>query len=189
MTTCVSSRSENTIAHSLKYGDPIRMDGLSVAASIVGIATAGVQVSIKVVTLAGQISTAADRISSIGNDVSLTSAILHQLGDLMSQKTSGSSIPVFSKDGLESTKSSAELCQKMFVEIERQTAKASNVIRERKRPIGEKVKLTRTEKAKWPFLQPSIGVLRTDLREAKGTLMLMLQVCVVSVAFHRIASD
>ena len=165
------------------------MDGVSVAASIVGIATAGIQVSIKVVTLADQISTAADRISSIGNDVSLTSAILYQLGDLMSQKTSSGSLLVFSKDGLESTKSSAEICQKLFVEIERQTAKASNVIRGRKRPIGEKVKLTRVERAKWPFLQPSIEVLRTDLREAKGTLMLMLQVIVVSVVFHRTASD
>ena len=166
------------------------MDGVSVAASIVGIATAGIQVSVKVVTLADQISTAAECISSIGNDVSLTSAILHQLGDLMSQKkTSGGSLPVFSKDGLESIINSAEECQKIFVEIERQTAKASNMIRGRKRPIGEMVKLTRVEKEKWPFLQPSIEILRTDLIEAKGTLMLMLQVIVVSVVIHRTASD
>ena len=154
------------------------MDGVSAAASIVGIATVGIQVSIKVVTLASQISTAADRISSIGNDVSLTSAVLHQLGDLMSEKTTPGGLPIFNKAGLETTKSSAKICQKIFEEVERETAKASNVIRGRKRPVGEKIKLTMLEKAKWPFLQPSLEILRTDLREAKGTLMLMLQVIV-----------
>ena len=165
------------------------MDGVSAAASIVGIATAGIQVSIKVVTLASQISTAADRISSIGNDVSLTSAVLHQLGDLMSQKTTHGSLPIFNAAGLETTKASAKTCQKIFEEVERETAKASNVIRGRKRPMGEKIKLTMLEKAKWPFLQPSLEILRTDLREAKGTLMLMLQVVVAYVNFHRRAFD
>ena len=165
------------------------MDGESAAASIVGIATAGIQVSIKVITLAGQISTAADRISSIGNDVSLMSAILHQLGDLMSEKTTDGSLPVFSKGGLETTKDSAEICQKIFKEIEIETAKASDMLRGRKRPMGEKVKLTIVEKAKWPFLQPSLEILRTDLRETKGTLMLMLQVSSVQVIFLKRAID
>ena len=149
------------------------MDGVSAAASIVGIATAGIQVSIKVVTLANQISTAADRISSIGNDISLTSSILHQLGDLMTQKTPNDSSTIFSQGGLETTKSSAEVCQKIFLEVERETARASEEIRGRKRSIGEKVKLSSVEKAKWPFLQPNLQILRTDLREAKGTLMLI----------------
>lgn len=157
------------------------MDGVSIAASIVGIATAGIQVSIKVVTLANQISTAADRVSSVGNDVSLTAAILHQLGDLMGQKTPNDSLTIFSKGGLEITKKSAEICGKIFEEIERETAKASEQIRGRKRAIGEKVKLSGFEKAKWPFVQPSLEILRTDLREAKGTLMLMLQVMFVYV--------
>lgn len=151
------------------------MDGISVAASIIAVATAGIQISIKVVTLADQVSTAADRVSSIGNDVSLTSGILHQLGELMSQSPD-EGLPTFSKAGLETTKTSTETCRKIFEEIERETAKASKSIGGRKRPIGEKVKLSVVEKAKWPFLQPSLEFLRIDLREAKQTLMLMLQV-------------
>lgn len=165
------------------------MDHVSVAASIVGIATAGIKVSIKVATLASQVSTAADRISSIGNDVSLTSAILHQLGDLMSQSTTDSDLPLFSKAGVESTKSSAEICQKIFEEIERETAQASNLIKGRKGPIDEKVKLNKVEKWEWPFLQPNMEYLRTDLREAKGTLMLMLQVVLFFVILDRRAFD
>lgn len=152
------------------------MDGISAAASIIGIATAGIQISIKIVTLAGQVSTASDRVSSIGNDVSLTSGILHQLGDLMSQKGHASTSGVFSKGGLETTKSSARICQRIFEELERETAKASQLLRSRKQRLGEKVELSKLEKAKWPFLQPNVDALRTDLREAKGTLMLMLQV-------------
>ncbi len=152
------------------------MDGVSVAASIIAIATAGIQVSIKIVALAGQVKTAPDRVSSIGNDVSLTSAILHQLGDLMCEKTTNASHTIFTEQGLQTTKTSAEICRKIFEEVEKETAKASELIRGRKQRLGEKVKLSFREKAKWPFLQPGLEILRTDLREAKGTLMLMLQV-------------
>ena len=163
------------------------MDGLSVAASVVGIATAGVQVSIKLITLATQISTASERITSIGNDISLTSGILHQLGELINQKGTAHGISIFSKGGLETTRTSAAICERIFQEIENEARKASEQIRGTRMPMGGKIKLSRMEKAKWPFLQPSIDVLRTDLREAKGTLMLMLQV--TSLALSKKMAD
>lgn len=107
----------------------------------------------------------------------------------MSQKTTHGRLPIFNAAGLETTISSAKTCQEIFEEVERETAKASNMIRGRKRPMGEKIKLTMLEKVKWPFIQPSLELLRTDLREAKGTLMLMLQVIVAFVIFHRRAFD
>ena len=61
------------------------MDGISVAASVLAIATAGVQVSIKLVSLSNQVATARNRITSIGNDVSLTASILQQLAELMTK--------------------------------------------------------------------------------------------------------
>lgn len=153
------------------------MDGVSAAASIVGIATVGIQISIKVVTLANQISTAAERITAVGSDVSLTAGILHQLGELMTQKTGqDENTSIFSEGGLRTTKASADSCDKIFREVEKETSKASEMIKGRRRPVGEKVKLSVVEKMKWPFLQPGLETLRTDLREAKGTLMLMLQV-------------
>ena len=154
------------------------MDGLSVAASVVGVASAGVQISIKVATLAGQISTASERVSAISNDVSLTAGILQQLGELIRQKNAEDTPSIFSKGGLETTKNSAETCHKVFQELEKETAKASEFLRGRKQKIGEKVKLSKIEKIKWPFLQPGLEILRNDLREAKGTLMLMLHVFV-----------
>ena len=154
------------------------MDGVSIAASIVGIATAGVQVSIKLVTLATQISTASDRVSSIGNDISLTSGVLHQLGELMTQKTTDDGISIFSQGGLESSRTSAAMCERIFQEVEKAAKKASEQLRDRTRGrmTGGKIELTGTEKAQWPFLQPNVDTLRADLRDAKGPLMLMLQV-------------
>lgn len=105
------------------------MDGVSIAASIVGIATAGVQVSIKLVTLASQISTASDRFSSIGNDISLTSGVLHQLGELINRKTTDDGISILNQDGLKTTKTSAAMCERIFQEVEKEMKRASEQLR------------------------------------------------------------
>ncbi|KAL9598069.1 MAG: hypothetical protein Q9179_004046 [Wetmoreana sp. 5 TL-2023] len=152
------------------------MDGVSIAASLVGIGAAGCQIAIKLYTLATQISTASERISSISNDVSLTSSVLQQLGELMTQKAADDGTTIFSRSGLETTKTSAAMCEAIFKDIEQAAREASKQIRGRSSLVGGKIKLSKSEKAKWPFLQPSIETLRNDLREAKGTLMLMLQV-------------
>ncbi|KAL8654959.1 MAG: hypothetical protein Q9226_003226 [Calogaya cf. arnoldii] len=151
------------------------MDGVSIAASLVGLGTAGCQIAIKLYTLASQISTASQRISSVSNDVSLTAGILKELGEFMTRETANDSTSIFSQSGLETTKNSAAVCETIFSEIEQAAKEASEQLRTKTRIIG-KIKLSKSEKLKWPFLQPSIESLRIDLREAKGTLMLMLQV-------------
>ena len=151
------------------------MDGVSVAASLVGIGAVGCQIAIKLYALATQISTASDRISSISNDVSLTSSVLQQLGELMQRRAADDGISIFSESGLETTKTSAIMCKNIFKAIEQALKEASEQLRGRERVLS-KIKLSKSETAKWPFLQPSIEALRSDLREAKGTLMLILQV-------------
>ena len=163
------------------------MDPVSAAASVLAISAAGVQVSIKLVSLATQISTASDRITSIGNDVSLVSGILQQLGDLMGQKDSTYDTKIFNEAGLQTTMHSANMCQQIFHDLRLAASDASMQLRACKKPTGGKFKLSVTEKAKWPFLQPKIDGLRQDLQEAKGTLMLMLQV--TSLAFTKRIAD
>ena len=143
------------------------MGGVSVAASVVAIATAGVQLSIKLITLATQISTASEWITSIGNDIILTSGVLRQLGELMNQRNTADGISIFSQAGLETTRTSATICGSIFHEVEKEAEKAGEQIMGTKMLKGGKIKLSRVEKAKGPFLQPSIEILRTDLREAK----------------------
>ena len=161
------------------------MDGVSIAASIIGIATAGAQVSIKLVTLATQISTASDRVSAIGNDISLTSSVLRQLGDLMTQNITDGGISILNPGGLETTKTSAAMCERIFSEIEKEIKRASEQLRSHKpglgRMRGQKFELSTIEKARWPLLQPRIDGLRADLRDAKSTLILLLQVATLAL--------
>ncbi|KAL9036914.1 MAG: hypothetical protein Q9180_004022 [Flavoplaca navasiana] len=155
------------------------MDGVSIAASLVGLGTAGCQIAIKMYTLASQISTASQRITAVSNDISMTSGVLKELGEFIAKDTGDEGIAIFSQSGLETTKSSAAVCESIFNEIEGAAKEASEQLRTREKTrdrIVGKIKLSRSEKVKWPFLQPSIESLRIDLREAKGTLILMLQV-------------
>lgn len=158
------------------------MDGVSVAASVISIATAGIQISVRLITLSTQISSASERVSAVANDVSLTAGILHQLGELMTQKVTSDGVSIFSQGGLETTRTSAAICERIFQEVEKEFGRASTQLRGCKKVSGGRIKLSKSEKLKWPFLQPSIDLLRADLREAKGTLMLMLQVATLALS-------
>ncbi|KAL9610441.1 MAG: hypothetical protein Q9167_004866 [Letrouitia subvulpina] len=152
------------------------MDGLSIAGSLVAVAAAGYHISVKLTTLATQMDTASERISLIGSDVSLTSNALQQLGELMNQKGTEDCVNIFSQSSLETTRTSATTCQDIFKEIEQAIQSASEQIRGKGKLVGEKIKLSKFEKLKWPFLQPKFDIFRRQLQDAKGTLMLMLQI-------------
>lgn len=162
------------------------MDGVSAAASIIGVANAGLQVSIKLVTLASQIRTAPQRISAIADDISLTSGILHQLADLINHSVKnedGKEDNIFSAGGLQTAQALADTCIRLFEEIENDLKKASQQIGSRGVSIGKRIALSRFERVKWPFLQPRMDELRSALGEAKSTLMLVLQV--TTLAYSR----
>ena len=156
------------------------MDGISVAASVLAIATAGIQVSIKLVSLSNQVATARNRITSIGNDVSLTANILQQLAELMTKGDGdgGEKMNVFSVEGLRTAQAAADACHGTFEELAEVLKKSCRQLQERNdnAAIGKRVKLSKFEKLKWPFLQPSVDALCAALTTARGTLMLLLQV-------------
>jgi hypothetical protein len=160
------------------------MEAIGAAASILAIAGAGIQISIKLVTLASQIQTAPKRIRAIGDDISLTSGILQQLAELMKESSThqerGASI--FSDSGLRTTRACASTCERLFQDVEHEMRHASKQISTRGFDAGAKVVLTKTERLTWPFLQPSMDNVRNELREAKATLMLVLQV--TTLAYH-----
>ncbi|KAL8862022.1 MAG: hypothetical protein Q9178_001477 [Gyalolechia marmorata] len=122
------------------------MDGVSIAASLLAISGAGCQIAIKLYTLATQISTASERISSISNDVSLTSGVLQQLGELMTTKATHDGTTIFSQGGLDTTRKSAAMCENIFNDIDQAAKDASQQIRARRKLAGGKITLTNSEK-------------------------------------------
>jgi hypothetical protein len=155
----------------------LKLDGISAAASILAIATAGIQISIRLTTFSLQVGTASDRIKNIGADVSLTSNVLQQLGDLLKVKVDDDDTTgIFNAHGRTSTQNCADACNRIFRELEAALKKASKQIRTGTCVAGEKVTLSKLESLKWPFLQSSFDDLRSELRDSRETLMLILQV-------------
>jgi hypothetical protein len=58
-------------------------DPLSIAASVLAIATAGYKTSVSLYTLSETVTTASQRVESIASDVGSTVSILNQLRDLI----------------------------------------------------------------------------------------------------------
>ncbi|KAF5845786.1 hypothetical protein GGP41_009658 [Bipolaris sorokiniana] len=58
-------------------------DPLSIAGSVVGITTAGVQASVKLYALAEKVATASQMITNIADDISSTCAIFNQVRELI----------------------------------------------------------------------------------------------------------
>lgn len=130
--------------------------------------------------LATQLTTDADRISALSNNVSFTASVLQQLGELVRQNhvDGGRTGIVLSRSGLDATGTSVCVCESIFKEIEQ--------IRGRGRRLG-RIRLSGSERAEWPLLQPSIEALRNDLQGARGTLMLMLQVTGLALSSKKMA--
>jgi hypothetical protein len=181
------------------------MEAIGAASAILAIATAGVQCSVKLATFAGQVKTAPEHINMIAEDVSLNASILQQLGALANENLQDEHLPdekdgedeeddkgntihnvnsvskqsIFNKAGLETVMQLARKCEEIFKSLDRSLGIASKQLLAKTGILG-KVKLSRTEMFKWPFLLPGIDTMRNELKNVKETLMLMLQVATLA---------
>ena len=159
------------------------MEAVGAAASILAIAGAGIQVSLKLIAFADQVGTAPQRIQDVGTDVSVTAGTLQELGELMKKKTPfKGSTGMFKPDQVQNIVISSTKCKRIFDELKEILGKASQQLRNaykstsKSKDTFSRIRLSRLERMKWPFLQPSIQSLRSALGAAKATLTLILQV-------------
>lgn len=159
------------------------MDGLSAAASVLAVGSAGIKISIKLVAFANQVKTAGDVAAAIGKDVCLTAGVLHELGELMRKKKPNQNVGIFSDGALRTTQALASTCQDLFAKIEDALGKANRQMAKRPEDADGPVVLSTRDRLKWPFSQPDIERLRMDLEKTKTSLMLMLQI--VSLGYSK----
>ena len=158
-------------------------DPLSIAGSVVGITAAGIQASVKLYALAEKVATASERVTSIADDISSTCAILNQVRELIIPQPDahGTLRSVFNTVALNDISHALRRCRSSFTEIETLLRRAFEQVG--KRPaLLSKIKLSRYEQAKWPFLRPQFDEMRNDLRDAKGNLVLMIAVASLALA-------
>ena len=166
------------------------MDGISAAASILAIATAGIQVSIKLFSLAKQYSAASDRINGISVEVNFTSSVLKELAAHMVQgstendlKPDGNPANILTESSLQITTSSAKICDKVIQELKGMLKKASKQIdNDEGTVIREEVTLSRMERVKLLFQQPQLSTLRDELGKAKDSLVFVLHLTTLAYA-------
>ena len=154
------------------------MAELGLVASIIGIAGAGVKLSITLYTFSETVATAADSIKAIARDVSLTSAVLEELGSNLKHDEQAR---LYSGTALKTAQTVVVDCEAVFKQINDALSKSMERIgglasSGKTKGRGGKVMLSAVEKLKWPFLQPKMQELRANLERLKSTLVLMLNV-------------
>jgi len=158
-------------------------DPLSIAASVLAIATAGYKTSVSLYTLAETVSTASQRVESIASDVGSTVSILNQLRDLISpeHEPNGTRTTIFTPSFFRDISTAIKHCQHVFKQIHRYLQRATKQIKAQSITPTTKIQLSASEKAKWPFLQPQFTELRNDLRDSKSNLLLMVTVAHLAI--------
>ena len=151
------------------------MAELGIIASVVQIADVGLRLSIKLYTF-GEIVASADRsVISISKDVSLTSGVLKELGQILDQDKE---TRTFSENAVETANGVVKECLEVFQEMEDILVKRLPNLGSGKEGTGERVKRATVmlEKLRWGYLQPKLQLLRSNLDRLKSTLLLMLNV-------------
>ena len=136
---------------------------VGLVASVVQLAGTGIKLSISLYTFAETVASADKSITHIAKDISLTSAVLTQLGDNLKDDRY---IGVASDNAIKTADEVVHECSQVFSEINAALAKATG---------KGKGKLSLSN-FKWPFLQPKMELLRSNLDRLKSTLTLMLNV-------------
>jgi hypothetical protein len=144
---------------------------LSVIASVAQLADYGFKLSIKLFSFGEAVSNADSSIKGISNDVSLTSTVLQELcGILKSDDTH-----IVSPAAIAATEQTVKECLSIFQQLSDALDKSLGNLgaQEKGKPKKGRIAL---EKLKWPFKQPKMELLRSNLDRLKASLTLMLQV-------------
>ena len=150
------------------------MAELGIIASVVQLADLGIRLSLRLYTFGETVASADKSIISISKDVSLTSSVLKELGQYL-EKDQESRIS--SENAIQTANGIVKECLEVFNSMDK--ALTRSMSRLGLQEGGKKVKTVATlERLKWPFLQPRMQLLRSNLERLKSTLLLMLNVLI-----------
>jgi hypothetical protein len=141
---------------------------VGVVASVAQLADYGFKLSIKLFAYSSAVSKADKSIASLSNEVSLTSAVLKELSGFLRADEA----KYISRTAVEATQGTVRECLGVFEELDGVLERTLGS--GEKKGIGGKMRMG--EKLKWPFMQPKVDLLRSNLDRLKASLTLMLQV-------------
>ena len=153
------------------------MAELGIIAAVAQIADVGLRLSIKLYTF-GEVVASADRsILSISKDVSLTSGVLKELGQILEKDRKSQT---FSENAVQTADGIVKECLEVFQEMENILVKKLPGLGAtgKEGKSGQRVKRATLmlERLKWGYVQPKVQLLSGNLDRLKSTLLLMLNV-------------
>lgn len=161
------------------------MAELGIVASIVQIADTGLRLSLRLYTFGETVAGVDKAVVSISKELSLTLSVLQELGSHLKKDHDS---PICSENVIQTAEQIVQECLQVFTELDELMDKSMT-----KMGIEgfKKAKWTSnlTERFKWPFLQPKIDFLRSNLDRLRATLLLMLNVIVYARQRHEQISN
>jgi hypothetical protein len=149
---------------------------LSIAARVISVADLGGKLSVKLFTFARKIKNTDKSISSISRDIAATRAVLHQLGNELKRNDRRC---LCSKELVLTAQTLVNECNSIFAELDealddkKATMPCCSIIRSWR------------EKARYPFLEPRIELLCTNLERLKRSLIVKLNVLIFAEQLSR----
>lgn len=155
---------------------------VGLVASVAQIANNGIKLSITLYTFAETVLRADKLIREIASDVSLTSSVLEELGQNLKKDQKSR---LCSQNAVKTAEGIVKECAAIFNDINGTLETTLEKIKPRAGSErngrdgahgGRKRAVAAYERLKWPFLQPKMQLLRSNLDRLKSTLVLMLNV-------------
>lgn len=143
------------------------MEPLGVAANLIAVATAGIQLATTLYAFADKTLSADKRLRKISVDVRLTSSVLQQVGELLQHDAIRTACK---PKTFEVASEVAVGCLGAFDNVSLAVGKSI------KKQDDGTLELTKAGRFFWYFKEPNVELLRVDLDRLTNTLTLMLQV-------------
>ena len=145
------------------------MAEIGAVAAIIQVAEVGLRLSTTLFSFAETVAKADKAVNTISKDISLTSAVLKELADIL-KKDGGPR--AYSATAVDSAVAVVHECAEVFKEIE-------GIFVEKLPKLSSRGKFKGSvalERFKWPYLQPRMGLLQGNLDRLKSSLLVILNV-------------
>ncbi len=151
---------------------------LGIAASVLQIAELGASLSVKLFIFSRKIKNADKSINTISRDIAATGAILQQLGNELGKDEK---LRLCSSEAISTANSLVDECNKIFQELN------SALDGGKSQNTGQKLILGWKDRVRFPFLEPQIELLRSNLERLKTSLAVMLNVLIFAEQLRKYA--
>ena len=149
-----------------------KMAEFAAVASIIQIADVGFRLSLKLFTFAETVASADQAVISTSKDVSLTSSVLKEVGEVLKKDDSFRN---YSANAISTATAIVVECSEVFQSMEKILVEKVPNISSNRRDQSSRTTMA-LERFRWTYWQPKLQLLRSNLDRLRSTLLVMLNV-------------